>query len=122
MGVMYQVSNNHGLDIKGVRAVYTTYLFLDGCNLFSGDDTDPVNWAMMDAYNVAKDDNGRDLPFDVTISLPAICFDRDSFLVEDLSRMKRAMNQKVCVHIVVFKDLSSYTEYMESNNCIIHQE
>jgi hypothetical protein len=122
MGVKFQISHNHGLDIPGIFAVYTMTTFLEGTDLFSGKDDDPINWAYMNAYNLAKDDVGRDLPYDVTVSIPAIHFNRMEMFIEDMSKMKMRINQKVCVHLVVFKDFCAYNEYVQSNNCIIHQD
>lgn len=122
MSNKFQISHNHGLDIPGIHAVYTSTTFLEGTDLYSGKDDDPINWAYMNAYELAKDDFGRDLSYDVTVSIPAIHFNRMEMFIEDMSRMRMRINQKVCVHLVVFKDLEYYNRYIESNNCIIHQD
>lgn len=121
MGINFQISHNHGLDIDGVRAVYTTWTIMDSADLFSGLDHDPVSMAYLAADRLAADDWGRCLPYDVTVSFPALHFNRDAMLVEELRPKTRRM-QIVCVHVVVFKTFADYTRYKEKDNCIIHQE
>lgn len=118
----YQISHNHGLDIKGVKAVYTTVFFLKEANLFSGDESDPVSWIYLMADNLAVDENGRLLPYDVTVSFYPINVDRAVDMVEFMPKKKRRMIQSAAVHLVVFKDLESYQEYMEKDNCLIQQD
>lgn len=118
----YEITKNHGLDIKGVKAVYTTVFFLQEANLWSGDETDPISWTYLMADNLAVDDEGRLLPYDVTVSFFPINVDRTRELVEFVPKDRRRMLQSAAVHLVVFKDLASYCEYMESNNCLIQQD
>lgn len=122
MQYKYQISHNHGLDIKGVKAVYTSVFFLQEANLYSGDETDPISWTYLMADNLAVDEEGRLLPYDVTISFFPINFDRGQELIEFVPKDKRRLIQSCAVHLVVFRDLESYQEYMEENNCLIQQD
>jgi hypothetical protein len=118
----YTITKNHGLDIKGVKAVYTTVFFLQEANLWSGDETDPISWTYLMADNLAVDEDGRLLPYDVTVSFFPINFDRSQELIEFVPKERRRMIQSAAVHLVVFKDLDSYVSYMENENCLIQQD
>ena len=118
----YRITNNFGKDVNGVRAVYTSVCFLREVNLWSGDETDPVGWAYMGADSVAVDEMGRALPYDVTVSFFGLNFDRGVEMIEFEDRDRCRLMQSVAVHLVVFKDLASYVEYVESGNCLIHQD
>ena len=122
MNPKYTITNNHGLDIKGVKAVYTTVFFLREANLWSGDETDPISWTYLMADNLAQDEQGGLLPYDVTMSFFPINVDREQELIEYVPRDRWRMLQSAAVHLVVFKDLDSYFEYMENENCLIQQD
>lgn len=122
MGIKYKISHNYGLDIKGVRAVYSCCCLLSDVDLYSGGDNDPISWTHLDADLLAKDDGGRCLPYDVTVSLFALNVDRDKHLLEDMPRRLRRSGQAVAVHMVVFDGLKEYEEYMNNNDCLIQQE
>jgi len=119
----YQVTDSFGNGIKGVKAVLTTLMFMEGHELFSGGDKDPVSAGHMFADIVAKDDFGRCLPYDITVSIfPVDTIDRDICMVEDMCPRRRRAVQKIAVHIVVFENMEFYEKYMLEENCIIAQE
>ena len=123
MGIRYCISRECGIDVPGGKGIYTSVMFLDGLELYSGGENDPVTMAHMNADYMARDEWGRALPYDVTISVFACgSVDRDRMLVEDICPMRRRITQKIGVHLVVFKDLWSYERYMEEENCLINQE
>lgn len=122
MSNTYQITHNHGLDIKGVRAVYSSPFQLESAELFSGNENDPVYWAHIESDNVSRDDKGMLLPYDITVSFYGLNFDRNKCLAEELGSMKRRMWQKAAVHIVVFDTLQDYCNYMDNEHCLIHQD
>ena len=123
MGIRYGISKECGRDIPGVKGIYTSVMFLDGMELYSGGELDPVSMAHMNADYMARDEWGRALPYDVTISVFACgSVDRERMLVEEICPMRRRITQKIGVHLVVFDNLVAYERYMEEGNCLINQE
>lgn len=107
--------------VGGVIGVYSQEVSIGGTSLFSGGENDPVSWAHLDADVLARDFGGRSMPYDVTVSLPAIVFNREEMFAEELGRDCRVDRQRAIIHIVVFDGLESYGRYKEDGDCVIQE-
>jgi len=104
----------------GVLAMHNAYYTLAGIDLWGDDQYGIVkvtrNWAKAIAV---KEENGRlvDLPFDVSISFPAMDINRGVMDLEHLHRQERLEMQVVVLTTVVFGSWEGYGRYMR-DNCV----
>lgn len=108
----------------GIKGIYTTKHALSYCELYSGSDKDPINWAHLDAERLAIDDNGNKLPYDITISLPALHFNREHHtleLLDDDVRKHIIGTQVLLIHVVVFETQLDKEKYNLADACFIRE-
>ena len=87
-----------------LRGYIQVLCFWTGWNCIVAGENDPVSMAHMNADYMARDEWGRALPYDVTISVFACgSVDRERMLVEEICPMRCRITQKIGVHLVVFQ-------------------
>ena len=83
--------------------VFTSVFMMEGSDLYSDTDTDPLITAELDAMcELAFDDNGNRLPYSISVSIFGQEWDRDNYLFEDKPLTYRRWDQKLAVHVIVF--------------------
>tara|TARA_B110000503_G_scaffold25870_1_gene40821 strand:- start:338 stop:679 length:342 start_codon:yes stop_codon:yes gene_type:complete len=88
---------------KDKYKVYTSVFMMEGCDLYSDTDTDPIITAELDAISeLAFDGEGNSLPYSISVSIFGQEWDRENYLFEDKPATFRRWDQKVAVHVIVF--------------------
>lgn len=107
---------------RGIYKVYSSLFMLAGADLYSGEDSDPIVTAELDAIcNLAYDGEGNRLPYSISVSIFGQEWDRESSMFEDKELVHRRWEQKIAVHVIVFRDEDSKFMYDNSENIIIEK-
>lgn len=98
-------------------AMYDSDYMLSGVELYSGGENDPIVDATVYAKdNLAFDAEGNKLPFSLQVCISAQDIDRDVELLEDKPRAYRRWDQKVCVTIIVWRNMYDYMFFENSDS------
>ena len=104
----------------GVIGIYTTVFLSAYKDLWSGGSNDPLVEAEIDARERLAVDglSGGLYPYDITVSVYGLGgIDRDKEFLEDVGGIMA--EQKMAVHVVVFKDLESKERVIREGKTII---
>lgn len=96
--------------------VYQSEYSLQGADLYSGGENDPITDATIHAMdNLAFDTRGKKLPFSLQVSILAQDINRCEELLEDKSLPIRRFDQKICITVLVWANLEDYFAYEQSD-------
>jgi len=99
--------------------VYTSVFMMEGNDLYSDTDTDPIITAELDAISeLAFDDSGNSLPYSISVSIFGQEWDRDNYLFEDKPATYRRWDQKICICVIVFNTQEDKDAYDLSDELI----
>lgn len=94
--------------------VYTSEYSLQGADLYSGGENDPLTDAHIHAMeHLAYDSRGKKLPFSLQVSFP--CQPRDNYLLEEKSVPLIRFDQKVWITVLIWRNLEDYFAYEQSD-------
>ncbi len=102
--------------------IHTSMFMLQGAELYSGGENDPLLVAEIDAVErLAFDRQGNRLEFSLSLSIFGQEHPRDVSLFEDKGLRYRRWDQKIAVHVIVFNSLEAKEEYELSNVTLIQE-
>lgn len=102
--------------------IHTSMFMLQGAELYSGGENDPLLVAEIDAVErLAFDKQGNRLPFSLSLSIFGQEHPREVSLFEEKSLKQRRHDSKLAVHVIVFNSLEAKEEYELSNVTLIQE-
>lgn len=100
--------------------VYTSEYSLQGADLYSGGENDPICDATIHAMDhLAFDERGKKLPFSLQTSILAQDINRREEFLEDKVLSFRRFDQKICITVLIWSNLEDYFEYEQSNKIYV---
>ncbi len=102
--------------------IYTSIFMLQGSELYSGNENDPLVVAECDAMDrLAYDRFGNKLPYSLSVSIFGQEWNRDIAFFEEKELPFRTWDQKIAVHVIVFNSISAKEEYENSGLTLIQE-
>lgn len=102
----------------GIEHIWTRITSMANVELYSDNENDPIIQAKLDSEFLAKDKNGRELPYVVGLSFFGIPT-TEGMQLEDLGHRNRVRGQLIQTQVLVFKDFESYINYVDSGLNIV---
>ena len=97
-------------------AVYTQNYRLQGAELHSGGENDPLVYCRIDAEEqLSYDNRGNKLPYSLQISIFGQELDRDNYILEDKDISIRRFSQEICISVLVWANMDDYYAYEQSD-------
>jgi hypothetical protein len=115
-----QVSLDEAKERYGIRHVWTKANSMSEIDLCSGGERDPSTHAEIDASQLAVDENGASLPYDVNISIFLIPLGEGESVFE-MKRSELWKRQKIQTQVLVFNDFQCYQKYKKDGINVVFQ-
>ena len=115
-----QVSEEEAKVKYGVSRIWYTLSNLHQAELYSGTDKDPEVQAKMAASQLAVDETGRELPYDVKITFYLIELEEGESIYE-MDRKELHQRQIINTQLLVFNNFSGYQKYRDDSAEIVFQ-
>ncbi len=102
--------------------IHTSIFMLQGAELYSGGENDPLLVAEIDAVErLAFDNKGNRLEFSLSVSIFGQEHNRSISLFEDKELRYRQWDQKIAVHVIVFNSKEAKEKYELSDVTLIQE-